>query len=192
MFDQSFKALVKAGCITVICLVAPLGQSFAPANAQDGVKACVTCLQPEAVYSCEVLPPETGAMAVTPALFCAGEMAQTNGHASCVVARSTAGAACSGQAVTLAYTGPVTEFTAEPVEDAAAVKPETKGEKPPKTLVEATGRAVTSTGEQIKKAGDAVSNAGKVVTDATKKTGNTVTDAAKSTWDCVVSLFQSC
>lgn len=84
----------------------------------------------------------------------------------------------------------------------------------PRTLIEATERAVDSSGEQLGKAGKAVKNAGatvgdvaskatKTVVDATKdaaksvsdvttKAGKAVGKAAKSAYDCVTSLFSKC
>lgn len=169
--------------------------------AQDAVHACVTCTQPDRVYSCEVLPPETGIMAQSPQLFCAAEIGRNNEHTSCAVVRSST-TQCRGEQVTLAYTGPITEPSTTPVaNDQETVQP--TSDAPPKTLVEATDRAVKTTGKQIKNAGDAITATGKKVSDVTTKTGqaikdtsdsigNTVTKAAKSTWTCVVSLFQSC
>ncbi len=170
-------------------------------SAQGVEQACVTCTLPDRVYACEVLPPENGTMAQSAQLFCAGEMARAHGHQSCLVVRSSDGA-CEGEKVTLAYTGRVSEpnTSVAPVEQPAV---KTNPDTPPKTLVEATDRAVKSTGKQIKNAGDAITSTGQKVGNVTVKTGKviketgesigeTVTNAAKSTWDCVVSLFQSC
>jgi len=168
-------------------------------RAQETVSACVICMAPARTYACEVLLPEQGTMAQSPQLFCASELANANGHKSCLVVRS-AETACDGERITLAYTGPIAN--PEPLEPETPAQPKANIQ-PPKTLVEATDRAIKSTGRQIKKAGDAVSEAGKTVGSITKSTGKKIKDtgtsvgqtvgkAAKSTWDCIVSLFQSC
>ncbi|MEL7543355.1 MAG: hypothetical protein AAGJ70_06230 [Pseudomonadota bacterium] len=180
--------------VGVVCS-ASVALSSTGTTAQDPVVSCITCQSPPAVYRCEVLPPEQGVMAQSPQIFCAGELAQANGHARCLIVRAQ-GASCDGQSVTLAYTGPVTaaetptdNADAEPVEPADTTAP-------PKTLIEATDRAVTSTGRQLKQAGDAVSDAtkktGKTLKDTSQTIGETVSDAAKTGWRCVTSLFQSC
>ncbi|MGI9406808.1 MAG: hypothetical protein ACR2O4_10600 [Hyphomicrobiaceae bacterium] len=166
------------------------------AVAQENPNFCVLCLNPEKNYACEVIPPGDGVMAQSPQIFCAQNIAKSRGHASCAVQRN-GGETCQGEAVLLAYTGPLKE----PETETVTTQPEEQ--QPPKTLIEATDRAVKSSGKQIKKAGRAVSSAGKTVGSATKKTGEKITEtgkavgktvgkAAKSTWDCVVSLFQSC
>ncbi|MEO0620122.1 MAG: hypothetical protein AAFZ01_12700 [Pseudomonadota bacterium] len=172
-----------------------MGGGGALALAQEPVIACVTCQSPSAVYRCEVLPPSEGVMAQSPQIFCAGELAQANGHARCLVVRAQ-GTSCDGAPVTLAYTGPVTdaETAASEGDTAPAEAPDKTA--PPKTLIEATDRAVTSTGRQLKQAGDAVSDAtkktGETLKDTGQSIGKTVSDAAKSSWRCVTSLFQSC
>lgn len=170
------------------------------AVSQDGTIVCVACTDPTATYRCEVLPPDTGVMAQSPQIFCAAEVARNNGHSTCIVQRNVAAAQCQGQALVLAYTGPIND--AEDLEQPAAVE-QPQGSQQPKTLVEATDQVVKSTGKQLKKAGKSISKAGQKVGDVTKKTGeqiketgqavgDTVSDAAKSTWKCLASLFQSC
>ena len=166
------------------------------AFAQEPVRVCISCTNPQQSYACHVIPPDNGVMAQSPNLHCASHLAQEYGHRSCIIVRSAA-ENCEGKKVTVAYTGPVAESSEWTAADEKTENPEAAPEsKEPKTLIEATDQAVKSTGKAVGNAGETVTNLTKKTGDAIQETGqavgDTVSGAAKSTWKCLSSLFQSC
>lgn len=211
--------LFVAALVSVPTVVAAQTTSQSrPASESVYINVCVSCAAPEARYACELFPPEEGTMDQSAELFCAGELARQFGHQSCFVVRGGE-RPCIGAKITMAYTGPVTPFPSgiagegspdavsgtapTTVTDGNSAEGKAAPATPPKTLVEATDRAVQSTGEQLQKAGETVGDATRKTGTAIKKTGETigetvgdaaetVGDAAKSSWQCVTSFFQDC
>ena len=80
--------------------------------------------------------------------------------------------------------------------DEEATKTKKKGTEPPKTLIEATDRAIERSKSEIEKARKVVKTGtrtlGQKLREGWSKTKNAVGRAAKGTYDCITSLFSDC
>ena len=196
-------------------LVLATAMLAASSGAFAGESYCIKCAGPDVTYKCEILAPPVGQPAQSLKLFCIYRLAKEGGHASCAV-RTAAGAQCDGIKTELVYDGPMQNYDDQTVAaglddgeyadqgavDQAAME-QAGDEAPPKTLVEATSRAVESSGRQLSNAGKSVKNAtnkvGDTVASAAKKTGDAfvstgeaIGNAAKDTYRCIASLFSNC
>jgi hypothetical protein len=165
-------------------LVAGLASAAA---AQD---YCVTCTGPDAKYHC-VVGGDASISARTSRgqMLCITQLAQSGGHASCSVSRTTT-EPCEGQVKTVMFpagepgTQPVTEtlppVTPEalppgaPPAPAQGTPPPAAPQQAPSTVGEFAEKTAKDTGAGLKKAGDAVGQ------------------AASKTWKCLSSFFGDC
>jgi hypothetical protein len=169
------------------------------ASAQD---YCVTCTGPDAKYRCII--GGDGGVATRSSrgqMLCITQLAQSGGHASCSVSRTTT-EPCEGKVKTVMFpadepgTPPMPE-TAPPAAPPAAVAPPppalTEGAAPsptapqpaPNTVGGFADKAAKDTGDGLKKAGDAV-------TKTVQTTGSAIGHAASKTWKCLSSFFGNC
>lgn len=93
------QRFIKPVLTMIAVALAGAGFVSAPAAARD---FCISCSQPEAVYSCQVetgftLPAEAAAK-----LHCIKELARRGAHRSCSVSRRNDDVPCEGEAVVLA------------------------------------------------------------------------------------------
>jgi hypothetical protein len=168
---------------TVIALL--VGGLSSEAAAQD---YCVTCTGPDAKYHCIIGGNATvAARSSRGQMLCITQLAQSGGHASCSVSRTTA-EPCEGQVKTVMFptdepgTTPV-EMPAPPPEAAlpAPAAPTPAPQQPP-----GAAEAIAKDSDNgLKKATDAV-------TGTVENTGKAIGHAASKTWKCLSSFFGDC
>jgi hypothetical protein len=169
----------------------------------------VTCTGPDAKYHCII---GGGASAAARSsrgqMLCITQLAQSGGHASCAVSRTTT-EPCEGQVRTVMF--PANEADTPPMAEtpvpaapppAAALAPDvpapgappivTEGIPPPaapqqapNAVGELASKTAKDTGDGLKKAGDAVSK-------TVENTGKAIGHAASKTWKCLSSFFGDC
>ncbi len=172
--QELFMLLAMLGVTGVLAISGP---------AQAGERACVTCLDPDAQYSCSLAPTEAGetGLGLSGAALkvrCIREIAETYGHQSCKVG-DTPITACAGTVhmISPQPTGSDTSPGPRPANTAtppANPSPADGNDAPPKTVVEMAKRTAGETQEQL------------------EKSGKVVERAARQTWRCVTSLFTAC
>jgi len=191
---------------TALLLAAPPPVAFA----QD---YCVTCTGPDAKYHCVIGgDASVAARSSRGQMLCITQLAQSGGHASCSVSRTTT-EPCEGKLRTVMFpsgeakTPPVVETTpqvAVPPETAPPPLPTAPGAPPaltegapgaspppgapqqgPDTVGGIASKTANDTGEGLKKAGEAVTN-------TVDKTGKAIGHAASKTWKCLSSFFGDC
>jgi hypothetical protein len=173
---------------------------------------CVTCTAPDAKYHCVIGgDASVAARSSRGQMLCITQLAQSGGHASCSVNRTTT-EPCEGKLRTVMFppgeanTPPLTEMTPQvavpetappPLPTAPGAPPAltegAPGAPPPPgppqqasgTVGEFASKTAKDTGEGIKKAGDAVTN-------TVDKTGKAIGHAASKTWKCLSSFFGDC
>ena len=171
------------------------------ASAQD---YCVTCTGPDAKYHCIVGGDATmAARSSRGQMLCITQLAQSGGHASCSVSRTTA-EPCQGQVKTVMFpagepgTQPVTE-TLPPATPApeplppGAPAPQTAGtSQPPDSPQQAPGTVGEFASKTAQDSADGLKKAGDAVTNTVDKTGKAIGHAASKTWKCLSSFFGDC
>jgi hypothetical protein len=170
---------------TAIALL--VGGLSVPAAAQD---YCVTCTGPDAKYHC-IIGGNASVAARTSRgqMLCITQLAQSGGHASCSVSRTTA-EPCDGQVKTVMF--PTDEPGTTPVEmpepPPAATAAPAPGASPAPAPQQAPGA-----GEGIAKDSDnGLKKAGDAVTSTVEDTGKAIGHAASKTWKCLSSFFGDC
>jgi hypothetical protein len=163
---------------------------------------CVTCTGPDAKYHCVIGgDASVAARSSRGQMLCITQLAQSGGHASCSVSRTTT-EPCEGKLRTVMF--PPGEANTPPLADTTpqvAVPPETAppplptapgASPPPGAPQQAPGsvggiasKTANDTGEGLKKAGEAVTN-------TVDKTGKAIGHAASKTWKCLSSFFGDC
>jgi len=145
---------------------------------------CVICTGPAAKYHC-IIGGNASAAARTSRgqMLCITQLAQSGGHASCSVSRTTA-EPCEGQVKTVMF--PTDEPGSTPVE-MPAPPPEAALPPPaaPAPAPQQPPGAAEDSDNGLKKATDAV-------TGTVENTGKAIGHAASKTWKCLSSLFGDC
>ncbi len=172
-----------------------LGGLAFKASAQD---YCVTCTGPEAKYHCIIGgDASVAARSSRGQMLCITQLAQSGGHASCSVSRTTT-EPCEGQVKTVMFpagepgTLPVTEAIPPAAPTAAPpVAPPalTDGAPPPPP---APQQAPSAAGQMAKDSVDGLKKAGDAVTNTVQNTGKAIGNAASKTWKCLSSFFGDC
>jgi hypothetical protein len=174
---------------------------------------CVTCTGPDAKYHCVIGgDASVAARSTRGQMLCITQLAQSGGHASCSVSRTTT-EPCEGKLRTVMFppgeanTPPLAETTpqvAVPPETAPPPLPPAPGAPPaltegapgappppgppqqaPGTVGGIASKTANDTGEGLKKAGEDVTN-------TVDKTGKAIGHAASKTWKCLSSFFGDC
>jgi hypothetical protein len=183
---------MRATTISTCLAAALLAGLAAPASAQD---YCVTCTGPDAKYHC-IVGGDASISARTSRgqMLCITQLAQSGGHASCSVSRTTT-EPCEGKVKTVMF--PSSDPDAQPVTEALppatpplAPPTVTQGAPPPPAAPQpgpgtVAEKAAEDTGNGLKKAGDAV-------TSTVENTGKAIGHAASKTWKCLSSFFGDC
>jgi hypothetical protein len=168
-----------------------VGGLSAKAAAQD---YCVTCTGPDAKYHCIIGGNASAAARSSRGqMLCITQLAQSGGHASCSVSRTTA-EPCEGKVKTVMFptdvpgTAPV-EMAAPPPPPAAAPPPAPVPAAPPTPAPQQAPGAA----EAIAKDSDnGLKKAGEAVTSTVENTGKAIGHAASKTWKCLSSFFGDC
>ena len=217
---RDFQKIIRSQRATMMgaTLAGLTSAMITPADATD---LCVTCLGPDATYTCAV---ENASLANDDPrlrLYCITELAKAGRHSSCAINRASA-SPCAGERKVLAapagfdfdapspLTAPapqqsgVTPKSAAdqpPISGAATTTtpspPEQttevpKTEAPPKTVQEMVEKGAASTQKTIEDTGEGAANAAKTTGTAIQNAGKAVGDAAKKTWTCLTSFFGDC
>jgi hypothetical protein len=172
---------------TISTVIALLVGGLSPrAAAQD---YCVTCTGPDAKYHC-IIGGNASVAARTSRgqMLCITQLAQSGGHASCSVSRTTA-EPCVGQVRTVMF--PTDEPGTVPVEipppppNTAMPAPAPPPSPAPQQSPGAAEQIAKDSDNGLKKAGDAV-------TSTVENTGKAIGHAASKTWKCLSSFFGDC
>jgi hypothetical protein len=158
-------------------VVAGLASSAA---AQD---YCVTCTGPDAKYHC-VVGGDASISARTSRgqMLCITQLAQSGGHASCSVSRTTT-EPCEGQVKTVMF--PASEPGTQPVtETLPPVTPEALPPGAPPPLTQGTPPPAAPQ--------QAPSTVGEIAEKTAKDTGSAIGQAASKAWKCLSSFFGDC
>jgi hypothetical protein len=168
---------------TVIILL--VGGLSPQAGAQD---YCVTCTGPDAKYHCIIGGnASVAARSSRGQMLCITQLAQSGGHASCSVSRTTA-EPCEGQVKTVLF--PTDEPGTTPVEmptpPPEAALPAPPAPVPAPQQPPGAAEAIAKDSDNgLKKATDAV-------TGTVENTGKAIGNAASKTWKCLSSFFGDC
>ena len=168
---------------TAIALL--VGGLSSQATAQD---YCVTCTGPDAKYHCIIGGnASVAARSSRGQMLCITQLAQSGGHASCSVSRTTA-EPCDGQVKTVMF--PTDEPGTTPVEmptpPPEAALPAPPAPVPAPQQSPGTAEAIAKDSDNgLKKATDAV-------TGTVENTGKAIGHAASKTWKCLSSFFGDC
>jgi len=176
---------MRATTISTVTALLLGGLSLAAA-AQD---YCVTCTGPDAKYHC-IIGGNASVAARTSRgqMLCITQLAQSGGHASCSVSRTTA-EPCVGQVRTVMF--PTDEPGTVPVEiptpppNAAMPALAAPPSPAPQQSPGAAEQIAKDSDNGLKKAGDAV-------TSTVENTGKAIGHAASKTWKCLSSFFGDC
>ena len=193
---------MRATTISTFLAALLLAGMASAAAAQD---YCVTCTGPDAKYRC-IIGGDASAAARSSRgqMLCITQLAQSGGHASCSVSRTTT-EPCEGKVKTVMFpadepgTQPVTETLAPatppppaamppgapPALTDGAPPPPTAPQQAPGTVGEFASKTAQDSADGLKKAGDAVTN-------TVDKTGKAIGHAASKTWKCLSSFFGDC
>ena len=184
---------MRATTISTAIAALLLGGLAAQASAQD---YCVTCTGPDAKYHCIIGgDASVAARSSRGQMLCITQLAQSGGHASCSVSRTTT-EPCEGRVRTVMF--PAGEPGMPPVAEtpppaapppAAAPPPVAPGALPPPA---APQPAPSTVGEIAKDSADGLKKAGDAVTKTVETTGNAIGHAASKTWKCLSSFFGDC
>ena len=171
---------MRATTISTTVAALFLGALAAEASAQD---YCVTCTGPDAKYHCVIGGGGSpAARSSRGQILCITQLAQSGGHASCSVSR-TSSEPCEGQVKTVMF--PTDEPGTVPVEMAAPPPPAAPPAPAPPQAPGPADATAKDSDNGLKKAADAVTS---TVTD----TGKAVGHAASKTWKCLSSFFGDC
>ena len=202
---------------TVSLLCVFIVGTYAAAHAETA-EFCVSCTGPEQTYLCAIESGSAVRNASSLRLYCVVNTARERGHQSCT-ARKEAADSCDGPRLDYVYsgddlplfrspdaaTGP-SDAAAKSADDGGSSSAEQKSGEA-ETMVDLTGKAITSSKKRLRKAGETVgevtSKTGEVVRGAARTTGSSVrravknagkavSKAARTTYDCVRSLFGKC
>jgi hypothetical protein len=183
---------------TFLAALVLAGLAFA-ASAQD---YCVTCTGPDAKYHCIVGgDAPMAARSSRGQMLCITQLAQSGGHASCSVSRTTT-EPCEGKVKTVMFpasepgTQPVTETLPPATPSPAAAMPPgapPEGAPPPPAAPEqAPGTVGDFASKTAQDSADGLKKAGDAVTNTVNKTGKAIGHAASKTWKCLSSFFGDC
>lgn len=189
---------MRATTISTTVAALFLGALAAEASAQD---YCVTCTGPDAKYHCIIGGGGSpAARSSRGQILCITQLAQSGGHASCSVSR-TSSEPCEGQVKTVMFptdepgTPPMAE-TLPPASPPPATAPSsaqppalTEGAPPP---TEAPQQQPSTVGQIAKDSANGLKQAGEAVTSTVDKTGKAIGHAASKTWKCLSSFFGDC
>lgn len=202
---------------TVLLLCGFIAGTCAVAHAETAA-FCVSCTGPEQTYLCAIESGGAGRNAASLRLYCVVNTARERGHQSCT-ARKEGADSCDGPRLNYVYsdenlplfkapdaaTGP-SDGNAETAGGGASL-PSGRKSGEAETMVDLTGKAITSSKKRLRKAGDTVGEVtsktgeavrgaarttGSRVRRAVKKAGKAVGKAARTTYDCVRTLFGNC
>lgn len=217
---RAFRCRSDRGAASVRLGLGMLALCIASSALAGSGEYCVTCNGPGATYRCAAQLPLTArpttatgeADELDPRLqwACISELAQSGGHASCVVERLPSGR-CDGPLKTVVLPSvpdadPMPPPASGPPQVAHDPGPEpgaVGGSGPPATMEELARKSVEDSQKGLAKASETVAGipgqAGAAVTETAKTTGRAIGAAGeavgstvKKSIDCVARLFKDC